>query len=84
MASILIGTGKDCTRANYIPSPKKILTLSSGDLTRARRLNAISITTPIPNTSYSQRPANYSQLQSSLYANRVRVPLNIFFGQNFQ
>jgi hypothetical protein len=84
LSSILIGTADGCSCVNYVPAPKKISTLDSSDLTRARRLNAIASTTPLPTANYSQRPFDYQQLQDIQYANRVRVPLNLMFGQNFQ
>ena len=78
ISSILVGTTNGCTCVGYVPPPKKINSLDSSDLTRARRLTAL------PTLNYSQRPFDYSQLQDMRYANRTRVPLNLFFGQNFQ
>ena len=84
ISSILVGTTNGCTCVGYVPPPKKINSLDSSDLTRARRLNAVASTTALPTLNYSQRPFDYSQLQDMRYANRTRVPLNLFFGQNFQ
>jgi len=84
LSSILIGTSQGCSCANYVAAPKKTLTLDSSDLTRARRLNAVAGTTPLPVSNYSQRPFNYMQLQDIQYANRVKVPVAHLFGQNFQ
>lgn len=84
LSSILVGTAQGCSCAGYVPSPKKVMTLDSSDLTRARRLHAIAAVTPLPTANYSQRPFDYKELQDIQYSNRVRVPLNKMFGQNFQ
>jgi hypothetical protein len=84
LSSILVGTTQGCSCANYVPPPKKNMTLDSSDLTRARRLHAIAAVTPLPTANYSQRPFDYKELQDIQYGNRVRVPLNFMFGQNFQ
>jgi hypothetical protein len=84
LSSILVGTAQGCSCTNYVPPRKKVVTLDSSDLTRARRLNAIGATTPLPTANYGQRPFDYQELQDIQYGNRVRVPLNIMFGQNFQ
>ena len=84
LSSILVGTTNGCSCVNYVPPRKKINTLDSSSLTRAHRLNAIASTTPLPTANYSQRPFDYQELQDIQYGNRVRVPLNLMFGQNFQ
>jgi hypothetical protein len=84
LSSILVGTANGCSCVNYVPPPKKINTLDSSSLTRARRLNAIAATTPLPTANYSQRPFDYQELQDIQYANRVKVPVAQMFGQNFQ
>ncbi len=91
ISSILIGTttgspGQSCQTSclNYVPPVKKLATMNSSDLTRIRRLRAISSTTPLPTANYSQRPMDYDQLQNLTLANRVKIPLAVFLGQNSQ
>jgi len=84
ISSILVGTANGCSCVNYVPAPKKINSLDSSDLTRARRLNAVAATTSLPVYSYAQRPVDYQQFQTIEYGNRVKTSVGRLFGQNFQ
>lgn len=83
ISSLLVGTANGCSCVNYQAPNKKQIPIQASEVTKIRKLQVLSVTTPIVNQK-KQYPYSSSDFVVIKTANRLLVPASKFLGQNFQ